>query len=217
MDLSNARLVFLLSKHKLSVPRGLTKYLPGSEWLSQLSVGLGSAAAVLDIPLAQLNAIYKQGEALGPGSDLEARMLIADMVDNELNRRDLDLDVRVRIYAELERFLNKPDLVEETEIDLSVAEAPPDIPKFRSGFEPLDMVLGGMYQGLFVMMARPGTGKTSVMLSIMEAAVQRKMNTLFVESEIAQGMMLGRMRSILKRTKFTPSDRLICGDRKSVV
>lgn len=211
MDLTNARLVYLLSKHSLAIPRPVLKYLPGGEWLSQLQNGLGSAATMLDVPLAQLNQIYKQGESLGPGSDAEARDIIADLVDAEVQRKDLDLDVRVRIYAELERFLTKTELVEETEVDLSLAEIPDSIPKFQTGFEPLDMVLGGMYQGLVILMARPGTGKTSVMLSIMEAAVCSGIPTVFVESEISQQMMLGRMRFMLKRTAFTPRDRLICG------
>lgn len=211
MDLTNARLVYLLTRHSVAIPRPVLKHLPGAEWLSQLQHGLGAAGAILDVPLAHMNKIYQQGEALGLGSDAEARTLIADAVDREIERRDLDLDVKIRVYAELERFLTKTDLIEETEIDLSTAEPPSDIPKFSTGFGPLDMALGGAYQGLVVIMARPGVGKTSVMLSVMESVVKGGMQALFVESEISQPMMLGRMRHILSRTQFTPQDRLICG------
>lgn len=211
MELAHSRLVYLISKHQVSIPRQIARHLPGSDWLTQLHLGLGAAASELDIPLKKVTKAYEEGKALGPGSSFEARKIIAQMVMDEMDRKDLDLTDRIAVTAALDRFMTKSELVEEEEVDLSDVEIPEAIPKFKSGFTPLDLVLDDCYQGLYIIMARPGTGKTSVLLSIQEAFVKQGTPTLFVESEISKSMMLGRMKPILDRTPYTSKDRLVCG------
>lgn len=207
----HARLVYLLTKHQVRIPKNLARYIPGSEWLGQLHLGLGAAVVQLDVPIEQLRRFYEHGETLGMGSEREARMLLAQMADDEIQRRDLELPARLDLYSTLNRFVEQESLIEDAEVVLSDAKIPAAIPKFHSGFDPLDMVTGGLYQGLLVVMARSGTGKTSLMLTLMEQLVAQNIPCLFVENEIPQPMMLGRMKPLLARTKFTPRDRLICG------
>lgn len=211
MESIHARLVYLLSAHRVQIPRNILRWIPGGEWLGQLHLGLGAATIGLDAPIEQLRNYYLLGETSGPGSEAEARMLLAKLADDEIERQELDLDKKLRAYTDLSRFVSREALIEDSEIDLSTATIPAAIPKFSSGFDPLDMITGGVYQGLMVIMARSGTGKTSIMLNIMECLVAQGIPCLFVENEIPEPMMLGRMKSVLHRTKFTSRDRLICG------
>lgn len=214
-DPTQARLIYLVSKYQIQVPRKLLRLIPGGEWVGQLALGLGAAASELRVPLTFMHQQYEDGESMGPGTDYEGRLIIAELIVDEIEKKDLNLDERLKLFGEIERFINKVGLIEEEEVDLSKAVVPDQIPKWDSGFLPLDVPLGGMYQGLGIVMARPGTGKTSVMLSLMESLVMQGIPVLFVESEIPKNMMLGRMKPIFSRVKFKPADRLICASWSS--
>jgi hypothetical protein len=82
---------------------------------------------------------------------------------------------------------------------------------------PLDIVTGGLYQSLLVMMGAPGTGKTSMMLTMMEALIEQNAceEVWFFQNEIPFRMMEGRLSHIRQRITFRPGDRVTCGPYSS--
>ena len=210
-----ARLVYLATHYKVQVPRKFWPYV--GEWTGKLYLGLSAALPDLGAPLEHLQMLYEQGEQMGPGTEEECRLLIADMIHREVSERELSLHDTLVIYNEVEGFVRRGDLLEESEVDLSTVQETDlvDIPKWDSGFTPLDMALGGMYQGLLMIMARPGVGKTSMTLSIAEGLVTQGIPIVYIENEIPESLMLPRMKPIFQRTKFKKNDRLICASWSS--
>jgi hypothetical protein len=144
-------------------------------------------------------------------------MLVAQYLTAELDlRRDeLSLAEWLDRMGEVNTYQKGKgqDLISSDEVSLDTEVADDDMPKFRSGFDPLDQLMGGLYQGILTLMAKSGHGKTSFMLSIMEALRQNNVaeELWFFETEIPVRLMMYRMRAAKKRTQFTSGDRLICG------
>ena len=211
-----SRLVYLLTRYKIQIPKSLRNYLPGSDWLSQLHDGLTTVTAEFPYPIATLSDLYRSGESMGTGSPREGIILLAKMIDANLLNNGIPLTERSKVYSLLDRFITSETMLEEVEVNL--ANPPPisHIPKWDTGFLPLDVVTGGVYQGIFVVVGRPGMGKTSLMLSMMESVVQtHEYSVLFVQNEIPSDAMVGRMHPILSRTRFKETDRLICASWSS--
>jgi len=139
----------------------------------------------------------------------------------ELRRDELLLDEWMDRVAEVNSYLRSKlsELVDNQEVSLeeSAEYDDADLPKFQSGFTPLDDVLGGFYQGIVTLMAKTGQGKTSLMLSLMEAIRENDAadEIWFFEMEIPARLMMYRLRPARKRTKFLPADRIICGNTTS--
>lgn len=196
----------------------LTKLLPQGDLISEAAQsGLGGLSAQYDISSEQLSALYQEGSTNGPGSPAEFRMIVAQYLTSELEARrdELVLSEWLDRLAEVNAYLqnNGQGLVASSEVALDTTDEEEEIPKFRSGFAPLDDVLGGLYQGILTLMAKSGHGKTSFMLTLMEAL--RKSNAAseiwFFETEIPARLMMYRMRSARRRVKFGHKDLLICG------
>lgn len=218
------RLVYLaakLERQSVKMPRDIRRWVPNYDLYEEVAKnGLEGAAESLDVPRAQLNKLYEMGKEQGKSASLaEFRMLIArEVIDNE-SLEDLPMPRRLSMMSLLDRFVNNAgdEIITTDELSLAVKEKdiPPDIPKWPTGFKPLDMVLGGpgVYQGILMVMARPGEGKTSTMLSIMECikATHPGWQMMFFEQEIPLRLMLARMRPILLRTKFHDTDLIVCG------
>lgn len=214
-----ARVVYLLDRHRLDIPRAISPLLPYGEILQ--AVGKNGADAVttdLKLPDGQLISLRKTGKKNGPGSIEELRLLLADLALGELEIRkdELGLSEYLKLSSLIHSFINNQNqLVTVDQVDLgSVELEKEDIPKFSSGFEPFDELFGGLYQGIMVILGKPGHGKTSVMLSMMESfRLNEAADSLwFFEIEIPSAMMMYKMRPIRGRTKFrVGKDLLFCG------
>lgn len=211
-----ARLVYLVASHQIKIPEPILKYLPAGEWIGRLHKGPSAAGFTSQALLKKYRALYQVGNQMGRGSKAEASALMLRLLDEGISQRqDLTGADRAKIYGMMERFIASSDSMlsaAETGIfSLNKAPRVKSIPKFMTGFTPLDEVLRGFYQGIFVLMGKPGTGKTSVCISLHEAIVRSKdaPPTLFVQNELPQTMMLGRMEPARKRTKYRDCDILI--------
>lgn len=208
-----ARLVYLLTELKVRLPKPLLTVLPGSEWIAELHLG----GAASDIPLERFQNLYTQGASMGPGSIDELRILITRILQTNVDADALGPKKILAIYQALvEMAPGSTMLLEPEELDLAAWQSNPgvdeELVKWQSGFAPFDKLIDGFYQGLMVIMAKPGVGKTSLMLSLCEALIQNEIvdSVLFVENELPLTMMKYKMRPMLRRTKFRPTDRLIC-------
>lgn len=215
------RLVYLASKLErqcVKVPRDIRRFVPNFDLYEETAKnGLEGAAESLDVPRSQMNKLYEMGKEQGKSASLaEFRMLLArEVLENEA-LEDLPMPRRLSMMSLLDRFVNNAgdEIIQTDEAPMNTKEIPPDIPKWQTGFTPIDRVFGGgVYQGILMLMARPGEGKTSTMLALMESIKKShpEWQMLFFEQEIPLRLMLARMRPILQRTKFSDLDTVICG------
>lgn len=206
--LTLARLVFLLASRKLSLPDVVAKYLPGGSWLKLLAHGPGLSG----IPLDRFEKLYERGERLGPGTPEEAIAIIAALLDR--STMELPSMEKMNVFSALDRMSVAPVMLgAEVHVDLHEYQhdrQEVEFVKWDSGFGPLDDVYLGLYQGLFIVMGKPGTGKTSLLLSVMGHLVDQGIPVLFVENEIPATMLKARLEPIFQRTTFNPGDRLVC-------
>jgi len=206
------RLVFLITRYGVRIPKSLQKFLPWGDWLSQLADGPGASEVNLD----QVSGLIEAGSALGPGSHEEALILIRNVVDEELQSRSAEMtpDERLSIYTTLRTFSTNGAMLETGEFSMAEdLQGYEQVQKWDSGFSPLDQTFDGLYQGLLVLVGRPGTGKTSLMLTLMEEAIRTGAcsSILFVENEIPMQMMKYRVSQMQgRKTKFRKEDRMIC-------
>lgn len=204
-----ARLLFLLQNNRLEIPKDLVKYVPGGDWIQEV---LSNGPSASPVNTNFIEALMEQGGSLGRGSIREAIGLMKKIVDQSIMQSDsLGVNERIKIYRKLEQLNHSSGLVTE-EVDLNNPSGE-EIQKWDSGFSPIDRVFGGMYQAIIMVMAPPGLGKTSIMLSMMESlrAADYDGSLWYIENEIPRLMMEGRMNPIFGRTKFDERDRLICG------
>ncbi len=207
-----ARLTYLLTEYKINIPRTLVRYLPGGEWLSDLTLkGPGSVGMQME----GLATLIQRGSQLGEGSVAEVISIVQQLVDENITHlgNSIPLNTKLKLYTTLERFSATGE--GDTEIfDLSIPSDIDPISKFDTGFEPFDLVSGGFYQGIIVLMGPPGSGKTSLMLTMMAVLrmlKQHEGSLLYVENEIPTNPMRGRMKPVTDRCEFISGDQLICG------
>jgi GTPase SAR1 family protein len=206
-----SRFLYILhTNQELRVPKELIRYIPGGQWVQQ--VGEYGAGAT-DVNISMVEALLAEGEKLGPGDSKEGVIILQKMVDMTLrNETKLTTNQRLKVYRMLEGL--RAIMSEQTvEIDLSDPGEIEEIPKFDTGFQPFDAVTGGFYQGIFLLMGPPGSGKTSLMIALMETLRKNDYegSLLFLENEIPASMMKGRFSHVFRRTKFKKGDKLICG------
>lgn len=215
------RLVYLasrLERDAIKMPRDIRRYVPNFDLYEEVAKnGLEGAAESLDIPRPQMHKLTELGRVGGKGSPQEFRLLIAkEVMDNEA-LSELAVPRRLGIMSLVDRYVNgaTDNIIETDEAALNTTDIPDGIPKFLTGFTPLDTVLGGdgCYQGILMFMAQPGEGKTSTMVSVMEWLKRSNPDwqMLFFEQEIPLRLMLARMKPVMQRVKFGSRDMIICG------
>lgn len=214
------RLIYLAVEHKPVMPGKLiAKSLPQGDLLSSVAIrGIKGAAADLDINEDQIRHLYELGSKPDRGSVLEFKTLVGQvlMSELELHRDEMPMgDYLVRM-REVANYVDQTDTALSTreEADLGVENKINHVVKWESGFSPIDLLIGGFYSSITTLIARPGHGKTSIMLSLMEGL--RKDNAAssiwMYELEIPLHLMLYRASSCLSRVKFISGmDRLVCG------
>lgn len=204
-----ARLVFLLVEHQIKIPKIVVRHLPGGKWLKNLHKGIGSS----DILMDQAGVLYEEGKSLGTGSIDEAVSIMVRLMNETLSDGNVPPEDLIAVYSALDRMKGEV-LVDYEEFSLHepITDAE-SITKWDSGFTPLDIVTGGLYQGIIVLMADPGVGKTTVLATIMEEVVKNDAASAvhYYQTEIPSRMMKGRFAPLTQRTKFREDDRILCG------
>lgn len=203
-----ARLVYLIVQHKVQLPNPLPRYLPYGTELAQAWKGLGCVGSI-DL----IGPLYRKGKAWGEGSLEECVDILFRAVEPRVS--DLAPSKRLEIYGIINDMIKTDDttLVEFEEITFDEDYDEDEIPKFNSGFEPLDITTGGLYQGVWVVMGTPGTGKTSTMLTILEELAHQypEKEIWFFENEIPGRMMKARTAKIRHRLGKTSNVTLFTG------
>lgn len=219
-----SRLIFLAAEVQPELPKKeLIRLVPQAEVVMSVAKrGLTGAASDLDIPVDQLQTMYDQGKTAGTGSATEFRILLGQTMlgEADLQRDQITMTTYLTLVKGITEYIEqeKISIINTDEVDLGEfsedSSSVQQIPKFDTGFTPLDVVINGLYQGVLTMIARPGHGKTSIMISIMEEAVHTNAasSVWYYEQEIPKPMMLYRIAPAATRTAFRKGqDRLICG------
>jgi len=196
-----ARLVYLIIDHQIVIPKNVVKWIPGGDWLREIAI---SPVKFSEGNPEQVISLYKKGKLLGPGTRQEAAMLLGEYVDLLLDTAELNWTAKHAVYEAIENLGSLDHTLEYMEVDLGEPGDKEVIPKWNSGFLPLDAVTGGLYQGIITLMSPPGGGKTSLAMTIAEEV--RKNNVcnslLIVQTEIPGMLIKARMQPIFSRTQF---------------
>jgi hypothetical protein len=214
-----SRLAYLASEFRPEIPsRKLMRYCPQGPIITALAThGVSGAVVELDLSADQLQSLYEEGRHGGPGSDREFRIILAQIISSEidLRRDELTLTEYFKLIGTLSDYTNteSDQLVENDEASLDKVPESTPLHKWQTGFEPFDLITGGFYKGITMIMGRPGHGKTTLMLSMMEALriTGEASSIWFYELEIPLELMLYRNSPSRQRVKFKSDDRMICG------
>lgn len=129
---------------------------------------------------------------------------------------DLSLKNKTRAMAELDVFINGADdsMVDLERSSFADVDGIEPMPTFETGFVPLDIALGGVYEGVLLIAAKPGVGKTSTMLAMSECIKRTHpdWNICFFEQEFSRNLAIARMKGIYERgNPFGKRDLLVTG------
>lgn len=226
MDINLSRLFYLAIEVQPHPPkRELVKYVPQSELIFSASKkGLTGTSIDLDIPQEQLQHLYDEGSQQGRGSLEEFKMIVSRAIlsEVEIRRDEITLSTYLSVIRDISDYLNQNgvQIIRTEESDLGRLsdgdDEIPNIPKFDIGCSPFDLLIQGFYQGITTIIGRPGHGKTSIMITLMEAArsTGSASSLWYYEQEIPMSLMLYRIGPSATRTKFIKGkDRLICGQK----
>lgn len=216
-----ARLVYLAATYKPDLPsQKVIGMIPQGLLLKSISKhGIKGASVDFGVTPDQLMHLMDIGSKYGEGSIEEFRLILSELAIHEIELRGSDFKATdyISLMGEVSTYVGGPTkrLFETSEIDLSKIDlsAEISIPKFDTGFTPFDRLLGGLYQSVSTIIARPGHGKTSLMLTMMgEIARTRSADQVwFYELEIPRTLMEYRINPLSRKVSFRPHDRLICG------
>ena len=206
------RLAYLASEYRPQLPsRKLMRFVPMADMIKALAThGISGASLELDLSPDQLEHLFFEGKSFGTGNEQEFKFLLGQAISAEIDaRRDqLILTDYFAIMSDLHAFVSQEasTLVEWREASLADVIKSTPMPKWSSGFDPFDEVTGGFYQGLFMLIGRPGSGKTTFMMSFMEALrrTNQASSVWFFETEIPLELMLYRNNPSRSRVKFLP-------------
>lgn len=212
------RLLYLANELRPQLPSAIAKLVPSGDLLATVSI-IGSVGAVqaLSLEPAQLQAILEEGAQGGRPTLGEWKHLLSSLAVDQLidTREDMTLPEYIRRNEAINSFLNSNgSIIEVLRTDWNDPDAK-DVVKWNSGEEYLDGIMEGFYHGLFIYMASTGVGKTSLLLSMVEAL--KRLTTVsevwFFQTEIPRDMFQYRIRPLHKRgVNFIPGrDQLFYG------
>lgn len=216
-----SRLIYLADFLRIPVPTKILRLIPNGNIIGSIvSIGLIPTALEMGIEEKQLINVYTEGkgEDVLKASEHEFRLIIGTMAEETVHHNDkLTITERMEKRVEIAEFVmaNRSQLIEYEEVSLGsdIDYNEITLPTFQTGFQPLDMLTGGIAQTLITLMARPGEGKTSTLLTIMGEL--RRTNVCssiwYFSLEMPKQMMLYRAKPLLSSIKFKDDDRFFCG------
>ncbi len=211
------RLIYLASELRLPIPKQLLEYVPQGEVIQQITkVGIRGTEAGLGIPTEQLQLLHREGGSEGPPTDQEWRYLVSNLImENLIDQKEhIPLELFLSRTQITNEFLHgKISIITKEEGDFTDTSFE-KIQKFNLGFDPFDALIKGFYQGVFIVMGPPGSGKTSHLISIAESARRTKAtNSIwFFQLEIPKPLFQWRLTPVRKRTTFdAKNDKIFYG------
>lgn len=213
------RLIYLANQFRVPVPPKILNLLPEGQLIGSVATrGLQATAVELKIPQQQLQNLYEEGR---PSSDEkiteeEFRYLLGAAAMEGVQAKDLRLTEELSLTSAISDFVKQEQsqLIEYEEVSLANVDAEKiHLPMFESGFQPLDVLLGGIAQTLITLIARPGHGKSSTFLALMGELrrTQAASSIWFFSLEMPKTMLLYRASPLFQRVEFKEDDRLYCG------
>ncbi len=218
------RLMYLAEELRIPVPKSILRLLMGGIIIgSILDIGIRATATEHHLSEDQLMHQYTEGKAADDTSPTEEdfRYLIGKeaMEALEFSDKSYTLTDRLKMGVTIAEFVyeKRSKLIDREEISLADASIDPDnleLPLFKTGFQPFDLLMGGgIPQTLVTLIARPGAGKTSTFLTLMGELrrTHAASSIWFFSLEMPMKAMLYRAKSLKERINFLPDDRFFCG------
>lgn len=190
-----ARIFFLAAELKPTLPDfKLMRCLPPkyNELITSAAKnGVASGVANYD----QLATLYEAGARFGiEPTVIEFRSLLTIMLREEIEKRDMQIEERIDLMDRLVRFY-KQGISYIAQVHRTFNSPAPKMAIFSTGFDPLDIVLGGStVTEVTTIVATTGTGKSYISLAI--AAGWRHGSVWFYDPENGESLMLTRTESI---------------------
>lgn len=209
-----ARLVYLAVQGGINVPIKLQKYVPHYPLLSSLSKnGIVGTALFQGIPTEKLERLYKLGEEQLIASDKDAVQIIAKAIYDNLEKdTQIELEDRLALLASLSRYREGKQAL----IDFEVTSFEPNGEEIQEhipfGFEPLDSLIGGFIpNNLITVAGASGTGKTSILLAIVDSLQIQypEKRIVWVSLEMSSASVKHRAKHL--QLKSNPENVLLTG------
>lgn len=189
---SIARLYYLACELSPILPDNKLLRLLSPKYVELLQSATLNGIASNQVGYEQLAAIYEIGAKVGiEPSEKEFRSALSAMLTEALNANDkLSLDDNMHLRSRLLNYY-KTGTSFITPVRCSFKTKVPPLAYFKTGFEPLDEVLGGgTVTEVTTIVANPGTGKSYITLGI--ANGWKYGSVLFYDPENGQALMLNR-------------------------
>lgn len=154
--------------------------------------GLGSMLAGYET----LAASYMRGASSGvTASEREFKSLITALIHRELSSKtDIRLEDQIQLQGALASYYQSgTSIIKQKRVKFNTKSSP--LAKFSSGFEPLDVVLGGaLLKGVITLLGIPSMGKTYIAQAI--ANSWQHGSVWFCEPEVGEDLILDRQDNI---------------------
>lgn len=198
------RLLSLANDLRHPLPSYIAKMIPQGDLIAMVSIlGEMGTTQAMSLEPEQLSSLILEGQKKGKATAEEWRQLIAHLASEALmeKRDELDLQGFLGQMEKIRAFLKSQNsIIQVLRTDWDDPDAK-EVVKWNSGLDYIDGVQEGFYHGLFIWMASTGTGKTSLLLSLVEAL--KKLDDVsevwFFQTEIPRDMFQYRLRPIKKR------------------
>lgn len=191
------RLLYLLDTMQITLPAFIAVKIP--------YVGELKNSKALWSPLVAEH--YKIGSKYGKGTVEEVQQLLFETVGDEFK----DFDSQGRFITYLNSLVHG---LFETNVEKQISEVESrEIEKFNSGFGLIDRVVGGFYQGIWTVAGNPGSGKTSVLLSLC-SHLAKQYSIWYFQTEIPAPIIESRI-SLLNPQEWHKESKLHAGNYSS--
>jgi len=218
-----SRLVYLAEFLRIPIPSKILNLLPTGKILGSIVArGIHATAIEMGIPEDQLMNVYEEGRNQDDtkADEQEYRYLVGKIAEEALEAKaeDLNFSEKLRLGVEISEFVHakRSQLIEYETASLTSEEMSSEstgLPTFDTGFQPLDILTDGIAQTLVVLMARPGHGKTSTLLTLMGKLRETNVcsSIWYFSLEMPLQMMKYRAKELLKTVEFVDDDIFYCG------
>lgn len=185
----------LLENHLES--RGVLEQAGGSEYLDYL-IKQDYDGANLSEFVRIIEQSYKARNLLSLSSKIPDMVLSSENVDSAMYQIRTIID-RISEYSNGEGTFKIGDLLESVWEELDQRIKNPNITGggFTTGFNDLDMIIGGFRPGdLLIVAARPGMGKTAFLVNSALKAGKAGVSSIIFEHEMSKQALIERMLAI---------------------